>query len=184
MVVPAALFNTSDFAACPSCDSALLVRGFPALWRVTPLGNAGERITEAGQAACFYHPNKTAHVPCEACGRFVCALCDVELHGQHLCPACVESGRRKGALTTLEGHRWLWDNIALCVAILPTLLCFWLTAVTGPAAIFLALFGWRKPGSLVPRQSKLRFILTILFSIVALAGLGFFIYFLATNAKF
>lgn len=180
-VIPAALFNAPNFTACPSCNAALLVRAFPALWRAKPRGNTGERITDAGQAACFYHPNKTAHVPCEACGRFICALCDVELHGQHLCPSCVESGRRKGVLTTLENGRWLWDDIALWTAILPTLLCFWLTVFTSPLAIFLAVFGWRKPRSLVPRMSKFRFLFAIFFSCATLGGIGLLIYLLATE---
>ncbi|HEY0550505.1 MAG TPA: B-box zinc finger protein [Verrucomicrobiae bacterium] len=183
--VPAAYFNAPDFVACPSCNASLLVRVFPALSRPIARGQAGERITEAGQAACFYHPNKTAHVPCEACGRFVCALCDVELHGQHLCPACIESGRRKGALTTLENRRVLWDNIALWTAVLPvaTALFWFMTIVTSPAAILLAMIGWRKPRSLVPRWSKPRFIFTIVFSLATLGGWGVLIYFISTQGK-
>lgn len=183
--VPAAYLNAPDLAACPSCNAGLLVRAFPALSRPIAQGHAGERITEAGQAACYYHPNKTAHVPCEACGRFICALCDVELHGQHLCPACIESGRRKGALTTLENRRLLWDNIALFIAVLPiaTVLFWFLTIVTSPAAILLAIIGWRKPPSLVPRWSKFRFVFTIIFSIATLGGWIAVIYFVSTQSK-
>lgn len=182
--VPAAYFNAPEFAACPSCNASLLVRAYSALARPVVHGQAGERITEAGQAACFFHPNKTAHVPCEACGRFVCALCDVELHGQHLCPACIESGRRKGALTTLENRRVLWDNIALWTAVLPvaTVLFWFITVITSPAAILLAIIGWRKPRSLVPRWSKLRFVFTIVFSLATLAGWGVLIYFISTQS--
>jgi len=140
---------------------------------------AGPPGVDAGQAACFYHPTKTAHVPCESCGRFICALCDVELHGQHLCPGCVESGRRKGSITSLERGRWLWDSIALWLAVLPVLFCFWLTVITAPAAIFLSIFGWRKPRSLVPRWTRFRFILAIVFSCASLVGLIVFFYFLA-----
>ncbi len=183
--IPAAYFNAPDFMACPNCNASLLVRAFPALSRPLARGQSGERITETGQAACFYHPNKTAHVPCDACGRFICALCDVELHGQHLCPSCIESGRRKGALTTLENRRVLWDNIALCTAVLPVItVIFWfMTAITSPAAILLAIIGWRKPGSLVPRWSKVRMVFTIIFSLATLGGWGAFIYFVSTQAK-
>src|SRR5437868_6892772 len=152
--IPAAHFLSAELTPCPICNASLLARAFPALLRPATQGVSGERITDTGQAACFYHPHKTAHVPCDACGRFVCALCDVELHGQHLCPACIESGRRKGSLTTLENRRVLWDNIAVSVAVLPTVLCFWLAVFTAPAAIFLAIVGWRKPRSLVPRWTK------------------------------
>jgi len=179
--IPVAHFTAAEFTPCPICNVPLLARAFPALVRPAQQGISGERITDSGQAACFYHPHKTAHVPCDACGRFVCALCDVELHGQHLCPACIESGRRKGSLTTLESRRVLWDNIALSVAVLPTLFCFWLVVVTAPSAIFLAALGWRKPCSLVPRWTKLRLIIAIITSILALAGLGVLIYMLATG---
>jgi hypothetical protein len=109
----------------------------------------------------------------------------VELHGQHLCPACIESGRRKGALTTLENRRLLWDNIALFTAVLPiaTVLFWFLTIVTSPAAILLAIIGWRKPPSLVPRWSRFRFVFTILFSLATLGGWIAAIYFLSTQSK-
>ena len=183
--VPAEAFSSSDFVACPGCRMPLLARVFPALLRPIQAGTSGERITDAGQAACFYHPQKTAHVPCDACGRFICALCDLELHGQHLCPSCVESGRRKGTLTTFESRRVLWDNIALSVAVLPiaTLALWFLSVVSAPAAIFLAIYGWRKPGSLAPRWSKFRFVITILFSIAVLGGWTALFYFIATNRE-
>ena len=171
--VPVGLFNAPAFSACPACAASIRVRLFPAVLRPAQQGQAGERITDVGQAACFYHPHKTAHVPCDACGRFICALCDVELHGQHLCPSCVESGRRKGTLTTLENKRVLWDNIALSIAVVPTLLCGWLAIVTCPTAIVLAIVGWRKPGSLAPRRTRLRFVCAVAFAILALAGWGF-----------
>jgi hypothetical protein len=180
--VPVAYFNAPVFGPCPACNVSILVRVFPALLRPVQQGTSGERITDAGQAACFYHPHKTAHVPCDACGRFICALCDVELHGQHLCPACIESGRRKGSLTTLESRRVLWDNIALSVAVLPiaTVFFWWMSIVTAPAAILLAVIGWRKAGSVAPR-GKWRFIVTLIFSLLVLGGWGVFFYFIATK---
>lgn len=176
------MLNAPALTPCPVCASPLLVRVFPALTRPIVQGTAGERITDTGQAACFYHPHKTAHVPCDACGRFICALCDVELHGEHLCPSCVESGRRKGTLTTLESRRFLWDNVALSLAVLPVMTVFFagFSIVTSPAAILLAIIGWRKPASLAPR-TKIRFVIAILFSLIVLAGWGTFFYFLATK---
>ena len=178
--MPEELFNAPQEVTCPTCATPLRVRVYPALWRELPRGSSGERITVEGQAACFYHPNKTAHVPCDGCGRFVCALCDVELHGQHLCPACIESGRRKGSLTTLENKRVLWDNIALTMAVAPLLL--WpLTFISAPAAIILAFYGWRKPRSIVPRRAGLNFIAAIVFACLIIAGWAVGIYFLITK---
>ena len=66
-----------------------------------------------GEASCFYHPAKKAVLPCESCGRFLCAVCDVEMNGQHLCPACLASGKKKGRLKQLENRRTLYDSLAL-----------------------------------------------------------------------
>ncbi|HWN96813.1 MAG TPA: B-box zinc finger protein [Methylomirabilota bacterium] len=182
--VPVEFFQGLRFGPCLGCNTPLLARAFPALLRQAPQGISGERITEAGQAACFYHPGKTAHVPCDACGRFICALCDVELHGQHLCPSCVESRQRKGTLTTFESRRVLWDNIALSVAVLPVATVFLagFSMVTAPAAILLAVFGWRRPGSLAPR-SKIRFVLAIVFSLLEIAAWVAFFYFISVSGE-
>ena len=175
--------NAPSFLPCPVCNAPLLTRAFPALVRPAARGITGGPITDAGQAACFYHPHKTAHVPCDACGRFICALCDVELPGQHLCPSCVEAGQRKGTLPTLENRRVLWDNIALSVAVLPvaTLVLAGFSLFTAPAAILLAVIGWRKPGSLVPRGKKFRLSCAIAFALVTLGGWGVLFYFIATR---
>jgi hypothetical protein len=181
--IAAAQLQSRDYVPCLHCQAPLLVRVFPALLRAPRPGVSAERVTDAGQATCFYHPNKTAHVPCDACGRFICALCEVELHGQHLCPSCVESGRRKGTLTTLESRRVLWDSIALSVAVLPvvTVVLWWTSIVAAPAAIFLAIYGWRKPRSVAPRSS-IRFIAAIVFSVIVLGGWGTLFFYMATRS--
>jgi len=166
--LPAAAINLAEPLPCPACGTPLQAAVFPAYFRAIPRGNAGELAVQEGQATCFYHPEKVAHVPCDACGRFICALCDVELHGEHLCPGCIEAGRRKGKITTLENKRVLYDNIALSLAVLP-LLAWPLTIVTAPATIVFSIVTWRKPSSLAPR-TKIRFIAAILFSVMVLIG--------------
>ena len=79
-------------------------------------GSIGEAIVVEGEAACFYHPGKRATVPCGVCGRFLCALCDLELNGRHVCPACLETSRRKGDLRNLDTRRMLYDSAALSLA--------------------------------------------------------------------
>lgn len=180
--VPPELANGADLRPCLACNTPLLVRSYPALTRSAAVGSAGARITDAGQASCFYHPQTAAHVPCEGCGRFICALCDVELQGRHLCPACIETGVRKGGLTTFETRRVLWDSIALWTAILPALVCGWVSVVTAPAAIALAVIGWRKPRSLVPRRTTARFVAAIVCALLSLAGITALLFYLINNA--
>src|SRR5678815_2855123 len=69
------VFNLPDFTPCPSCQTPLQIEVFPALFRRFTPGRAGETIIEESDASCFYHPQKKAVVPCEGCGRFLCALC-------------------------------------------------------------------------------------------------------------
>jgi len=93
-----------------------------------------------GESSCFYHPQKKAAVPCDACGRFLCALCDCEVKGQHLCPACLESGQRKKSIQGMEDVRMLHNRQAFVLSLVPVL---------GIAAIFIALRYRKEPGSLV-----------------------------------
>lgn len=116
------------------------------------------------QASCFYHSQKRAVIPCDHCGRFLCALCDVEFGGRHLCPACLETGKKKGRIVNLDRHRVLYDSVALKIAVFP-MITVWFTLVTAPIALYLAIRHWKSPTSLV-RRTKIRFIFA-----VALAGL-------------
>ena len=103
------------------------------------------------QASCFYHSQKKAVVPCAYCGRFLCALCDVEWDGKHLCPACLETGKKKGKIINHERRRVLYDVL------------FWFTLFTAPIALYIAIRHWNSPTSIVGR-SKIRFVLAIMLS--------------------
>ena len=139
-------FNLGQFTSCPQCSAELWVEVFPALLRPIAKGNAGEAVMMSGESACFYHENKKAAVVCDVCGRFLCGLCDCELNGQHLCPACLESGRKKRTIEHLETSRMLYGRQAMVLALLPIF-------ITGLAAIFIAWRHWKTPGSLVRPRS-------------------------------
>jgi hypothetical protein len=166
--LPRESLNTAGFVACPSCGSLLQIEVFPAFLQGPAIGRTGENLMAEGESACFYHPHKRAAVLCEACGRFLCALCDCELNGQHLCPTCLESGKKQGKLRSLQNHRMLYDNLALALALFP-LLIFYFTIVTAPMALFLAVRHWNAPSSLIPR-SKIRFVLAIALSCLQIVG--------------
>ncbi len=134
--------NSHDLAPCSGCRAALQVEAFPALFRPVAAGRAAEFVLEEGQSSCFYHPQNKAVTPCDACGRFLCALCDCEIKGQHLCPGCLESGQKKRSIAALERVRVLYDRQALVLAILPLF-------ISGIAAIYIALRYRKEPGSLV-----------------------------------
>jgi hypothetical protein len=163
---PAALAALSH---CPACNSHVQVEVFPAFTRPVAVGAVGEAIVIEGEAACFYHPQKRAAVPCGICGRFLCALCDLELNGQHVCPNCLETGRKKGQLENLDTRRTLYDSAALTLALVGPLLCGWGAIPLAPLAIGVAIYSWRKPGSLIPR-TRFRSVLAIVLALAELIG--------------
>jgi len=145
---------------CPICERGLVVEVFPALFRQETVV-APERIIAAGEASCFYHEGKKAAVVCDACGRFVCTLCDLELAGQHLCPSCLEAGATKGRLDKIQNRRTRHDKIALTLAVAPVLI-FYLTIFTAPAALFYSIWHWKTPGSLVPSRPRVTLVVAML----------------------
>lgn len=172
--------NRPELTPCLSCGAPLQVEVFPALFRQLAPGSAGAVLVVENEASCFYHPQKKAVRPCEACGRFLCALCDCELHGEHFCPACLESGKRKGKIKRLENERTLYDNIALGLAAYP-LLVFYLTIITAPMALFIAFRHWNAPRSIV-HPTRIRLVFAIILASLEVAGWAVGIYFLTTRS--
>jgi hypothetical protein len=175
------VFNRVELTPCPGCAAPLQVEIFPALFRRAALGRDGEALMVDGESSCFYHPQKKAVLPCQGCGRFLCALCDCELQGQHFCPACLEVGRKKGKIKSLENERTLYDSIALSLSILP-LLIFYFTVITAPMALYVAIRYWNAPRSIVHR-TKIRYVLAIFFAAFQILGWGLGAYFIARGVK-
>ncbi len=138
-----------------------------------PVGSPVEAVVAAEDAGCFYHPQSRARQVCDICGRFLCALCDVELQGRHVCPGCVSSSRGKKHVGNLDGDRILYGGIALILAVLPVVVMWPVTFVTGPLAVVVAIYGWGKLPSLTgPRRAG--FILAILLGLVETVAWGMF----------
>lgn len=141
---------------------------FPAHYRAPVTGRPAETVATPEDASCFYHPLSRALVPCDMCGRFLCSLCDVELRGQHLCPSCVNTRSRESRIRDWDGDRVLYGSVALLIAVLP--LFIWpLTIVTGPVAVFFAIYGWNKPPSLTGVR-RTSFIIAIVLGLAQTTG--------------
>ena len=141
---------------------------FPAFSRPLQKGALPEPVLTDAEAACFYHENKKAVDACETCGRFLCALCRIEMRGRILCSGCIQSGRRKGSMRDLTRRRVLHDEAALAMAVLP-LLAWPFTIATAPTAIIWALRHWNSPTSILPR-TKVRFLVAILIASLQIAA--------------
>jgi hypothetical protein len=173
------VFNQTEANPCPACGIPLRVEVFPAMFRKSAPGQKSETILVEGESSCFYHPQKKAVVPCDSCGKFLCALCDCELLGQHFCPNCLETGKTKGRIKTLDNERTLYDNIAVSLAVLP-LLIFYFTLITAPMSLFVAIRYWKAPRSILHR-TKIRFVIAMILATLQIAGWGIFFVIIATR---
>jgi hypothetical protein len=172
---PADFYNSAAFQPCPKCRRPAKAEAFPALNAAPTVGNAGEVLATDAESSCFYHPANRAVTVCDSCGRFLCSLCDVDLNGRHLCPGCVNTGRKKGKLKQLENRRMLYDSLALSLAVTPMLI-FYLTILTAPATIYVVLGHWNAPGSVVGR-GKWRFVVAFIFALLQIGGWAIGIYY-------
>jgi hypothetical protein len=175
------VFNRPEMTPCPSCGVPLRVEVFPALFRKINPGESAQTIIVADESSCFYHPQKKAVRPCDGCGRFLCALCDCELQGQHFCPTCLEAGKSKRKIQNLDNQRTRYDSIALSLAIFPVLI-YYLTFITAPMALFVAIRYWNSPPSLVG-QNRARSVLAILLALLQMAAWIMIIFFLVHRHK-
>jgi hypothetical protein len=167
-------FNRREFGPCPACGVSLLGEIFPALFRKISTGQSGETIIVEGESGCFYHPQKKAVLPCDGCGRFLCALCDCFFDGRHYCPTCLEAGKAKGKIKNLDNQRTLYDSIALALAVYPllailTIVFSFFSLITAPMALFVAIRYWKAPMSIV-RRTKVRFIAAGVIALLTIAG--------------
>jgi len=164
-------FNTGRLERCPSCQAGLRVEAFPALFR--PLEDASVQASALdGESSCFFHPQKKAVAVCETCGRFLCALCELDFNGKRLCPSCLESGKKQGKIETLLESRTLYDKMALMVATLPWLIFIWGSIIGAPMAIYLVIRHWNAPCSLAGRSRWMYWAALL----AALAGIAIWVF--------
>jgi hypothetical protein len=98
------------------------------------------------------------------------------LNGQHLCPACLQTGKRKGKLKQLENRRLLYDSLSLTLALAPMLI-FYFTILTAPATIYVVIRYAKAQGSIVGR-SKWRMVVAFIIAVLQIVGWIFVIYFI------
>jgi hypothetical protein len=141
----------SRWQSCPYCQKWLQIRVWPIVRQNT---NAVSAFSD--QATCFFHPDKAFQACCQRCGRFVCALCDLQLGAEHVCPTCFERGRTDSGAEASEAE-WryrdvLYDSIALTVG-WGWILVWPVIVAALPAVIFLHVKYGKAPRSyLIPRS--------------------------------
>jgi hypothetical protein len=143
---------------CPYCQKRLQIGVWPVARQTT---NAAIALSD--QATCFFHPDKAFQACCQRCGRFVCALCDLQLGAEHVCPSCFERGRGSSGADAGKAewrHRdvlydsiavtlaWGWSLLAfvlwpLFVAVLPTVIVLHVKYRKAPRSYLIPRYGWR-----------------------------------------
>lgn len=150
----AAIATDEGWQKCPYCQKRLQIQVWPPIGHGT---NAAAALPD--QATCFFHPDKAFQACCQRCGRFVCALCDLQLGAEHVCPTCFERGRADSGLGGGKAewrHRdVLYDSIALAVgwywivvwpviiAAIPTAIVLHVKYRKAPRAYLIPRSGWR-----------------------------------------
>lgn len=172
--------NSQGFNPCPICRSLIRADVFPAAYETPAGGTSGERLLVDNESSCFFHQNKQAVTACSQCGRFLCALCDIDFNGQHLCISCIESGKKKGKISKLQNKNFLYDNIVLGMAILPVF-TFYLPVITAPATIFLAIKYWNKTSGIMKR-GRFRIVVALMIALMEIVGIVLFVYILINHS--
>jgi hypothetical protein len=144
----------SGWQSCPYCKQRMQIRIWPVIHQHA---NAAAALSD--QATCFFHPDKAFQACCQRCGRFVCALCDLQLGAEHVCPACFERGRAHSG-TEAGKAEWryrdvLYDSIAVTVgwgwilfwpvivAAIPTVIVLHVKYRKAPRSYLIPRSGWR-----------------------------------------
>jgi hypothetical protein len=143
--------TNTEWQSCPSCETRLQIRVWPVIRHSS---KAAAALSD--HATCFFHPENAFQACCQRCGRFVCALCDLQLGAEHVCPACFERGRGDPSAESGKAE-WryrdvLYDSIAVTVGW--GWILFWPTIVAAIPAVIVLHVKYRKaPKSyLIPRS--------------------------------
>jgi hypothetical protein len=167
--LPPAAISALALERCLACGVTQRWELFPAFSAPGEASAPAEAIVAPGEeAACAFHPGKRAAASCGRCGLFVCSLCELPLGEERICPRCLESGRASGKLKDLESHRFLYDRLALMLVTYP-LIFFYVSILTAPIALFVAIRFWKAPTSIV-RPGKTRMAIALAVALLEIAG--------------
>jgi len=160
-------WHDADSGTCRRCAVDFEFRSFPAL-TASRARVAAQAAVIAEESVCYFHAENRAEAICEDCGRLLCPVCAIDFGGKTRCPACVAAAKKAESAAVVK-DRVLYDSLALGIALLP-LLIWPFTLVTAPIAVGMAIYGWKKPTSLVRRSPHLRLILALVFALLEIAA--------------
>ena len=169
MAVPGA--PGAGIEACPVCHTPSWTWRFPAFYQARD-ANAGLPLLDEGESSCMNHPQKRAVSVCDGCGKFLCALCEVDWNGENLCPACIRHRTTSVEADAYQREYIHYDVIALGVVVLCVPL--WVFGgLLAPVALFMGWRFWRKPLRPVPHTRAFLIVAIVLAMLIIIAWMAF-----------
>jgi hypothetical protein len=158
--------------ACPSCGTKVRQWVGPLFGR-TDLERVGARAVD-GSAVCFFHSGRRADSACDACGRYICALCEIPAGTGRLCPACVEEGRSPQAQILVGDSRIRYERLLVVGATLSCIPPFlFVSFLSAPILIYVAVRSARQDHLIPPLlRRRARFFRYLGILIVSLQVIG------------
>lgn len=175
-VLPPDTIGTSDMTVCPSCKLRFQLVVFPAFLKESRPISSIDILPNQNEASCYNHPGKKAETICSVCGKFLCALCDIEWENHHYCPSCLAI--QKQNIMAFDTQRIRYDKISLFLAVFPIFFVF-LTIITAPVALYIGIRYWKRPSSIVQQVRPRFFIAILLSSLQIIAWIYIFILYLS-----
>lgn len=163
---------------CPNCKLSMIVRTFAGVSEETDNYGKADIILSENESSCFFHFDKVAVSHCSECGRFLCALCAIEIEDRVLCPVCLERLDNEKRIKTFNNHVVFWDSIVLYLTILPVLIWPFLiiTIISAPLSLVLINKHYKCLKDYVIPRKKWRFYLAGFIALLQIGGWCFFIF--------
>ena len=159
-----ARFGNHEGMPCYQCEAELDVWVFPAFFH-EPEVKLAQTLDIEGDASCFHHPTKKAEIVCDACGRFLCALCDLEVHGRHICPTCLNSEQDKEGSLGAPLSKTITRHDKMCLQTSLVMLLFLpLAVVMTPIIWFWIARHWNHPDNPTGSGVHPRFVASFIIS--------------------
>lgn len=163
---------------CTRCGLNTRLWLFPALFE-TRKSAVAQQVIEEGHSSCMNHPAKRAVTVCDGCGKFLCALCDIDWNGDHLCSACIEHRKRTDTDNELRSEYVHYDRIVFALAI-GSIFLYFLGVIMAPIALYVGWRYWNEPWRPVPYR-KFGMIAALSLAFLILLGWGTLIVYFIIN---
>lgn len=164
-LLPSASNGVVFSTACETCGALYEGAVFKVDERYLPRAQAVRDVQDVEDAQCFFHPGRQAVAVCSACGRMVCALCDIEQSSGHICPSCINDRRRVDADGRVR-RSWAYINAAWSL----TILSWVLPVVPGIVALVFAIAGLRNKDYSYNVKRKLSLIASALLALLVMVA--------------